>query len=462
MEDKVWYLAAAGKTVGPMSADRVLERLATGKVPRKTKAWKDGMAEWLPLGEVPEFAGAAEEVAVGAAALAEPARAAAAPARVGPPPAPRDATAIADPAAPPPVARAALAARGVWKNGTGGSHAARASRPASFLFSIFSTPEKLPLTYQQPHRIEKKDRWRAFGMGLDRSRVAFAVTMMFLSGVISAVMAGIGAGAFSAHPLLGLPVGLVAALVSLALPLFTVGGLSYQAREQLRGAPTPGVKETLAFARRNFAALGTVPFALSLATLVPFIGLALLSAFMKVPYAGPILGGLTYGAQLLLGATALFLLIAALLSWGLCPVIVGFEETSARGTIQVLFDFVKRSLLRTVLWGFLPALAFCLFIGVVFGIGASVAAIPLAINGLVIGGPAFLEGNLPAPLPEGMTIGLFPMAIWLGLLVAVLVGILMSTQNALISILYLGGRRGNDELITRDLYIARRAEAANN
>src|SRR2546421_10678117 len=112
---KVWFLASGTKKIGPLSEARVLERIAEGKVSPKVKAWKDGMAEWTPVGSIPEFATTTPTLGVEAVEKPEPK-----PARL--------------------VARKPL----------GSSPAvARTAR------------------FQQPHRIERPDLWRAFELGLD-------------------------------------------------------------------------------------------------------------------------------------------------------------------------------------------------------------------------------------------------------------------------------------------------------
>src|SRR5207302_10464357 len=54
-EKREWFLAAGAKKVGPMTRSRVLERIAGGRVPMKTKGWREGMEQWLPLAAIPEL-----------------------------------------------------------------------------------------------------------------------------------------------------------------------------------------------------------------------------------------------------------------------------------------------------------------------------------------------------------------------------------------------------------------------
>ncbi|MFP4058511.1 MAG: GYF domain-containing protein [Candidatus Brocadiia bacterium] len=51
-----WYLHVHGRNVGPYSADTVREQLDAGKVDATTLAWREGQAEWQPIGEIEELA----------------------------------------------------------------------------------------------------------------------------------------------------------------------------------------------------------------------------------------------------------------------------------------------------------------------------------------------------------------------------------------------------------------------
>ena len=53
--NKVWFLANGDKKVGPLSAARIVERIATGKVPSHARAWREGMIEWKAVSEIEEF-----------------------------------------------------------------------------------------------------------------------------------------------------------------------------------------------------------------------------------------------------------------------------------------------------------------------------------------------------------------------------------------------------------------------
>lgn len=410
MSDRVWFLAAGGKTVGPMSAERVCERISSGKVPPRTKAWKEGMAEWALVQEIADF-----KLEGGAVlALAEPP---ALPAREGAAPKPpaNGGARPPRPAAPKPAAPAAP------------REAPPASKGLLGRATALLIPDDVPLSFAQPHRIERADCFRAFGLGLDRSRIALA-SFTVLGSVIP------------------------------FFPLLGVGALSYQSREQVLGRETPGVRAALGFAWKNAGALVGVPLFLSVAMFTPVVLLAILSLFMKIPYAGPIGNGAIYGLHIALGAATLFLLLASALSWVFTPVIVAFEETTFRGTIQVLFDFVRRSALRVYTWAILPAIAFEAYALGVLLLLALAIAIPLGMNFAVLG----LDGVMRGPgQVAGLVPALVPIALWIVAALVGFLGLLFSVQNALLSILYLGGRRGNDDLVTRDAWLARRTASSN-
>ncbi|HEX2092884.1 MAG TPA: SPFH domain-containing protein [Longimicrobiaceae bacterium] len=50
------YIAVDGQQSGPHSIDALRQRIAEGSLTRETLAWKQGMSQWTPAGEVPEIA----------------------------------------------------------------------------------------------------------------------------------------------------------------------------------------------------------------------------------------------------------------------------------------------------------------------------------------------------------------------------------------------------------------------
>jgi membrane protease subunit (stomatin/prohibitin family) len=51
-----YYLAIGGQQAGPFDAAAVQQRIAAGQVTGQTLAWKQGMANWTPVSQVPELA----------------------------------------------------------------------------------------------------------------------------------------------------------------------------------------------------------------------------------------------------------------------------------------------------------------------------------------------------------------------------------------------------------------------
>jgi hypothetical protein len=77
---------------------------------------------------------------------------------------------------------------------------------------------------------------------------------------------------------------------------------------------------------------------------------------------------------------------------------------------------------------------------------AAAALAPVALTG------CGSEGPIP-----GIWIGAIPAVLWLGLFILGLAALLASVQNGIWSLIYLAGRRGNDDLPPRDALLARRA-----
>ncbi len=50
-----WYVAVDGKSTGPFSTAQVLSALASGQYTPDTLVWRDGFADWQPIGEVEEL-----------------------------------------------------------------------------------------------------------------------------------------------------------------------------------------------------------------------------------------------------------------------------------------------------------------------------------------------------------------------------------------------------------------------
>ena len=57
MSDKVWYVAGGGQQQGPMSRDEVVSGIQGGRIGRDAHIFTQGMANWAPIVNHPEFAG---------------------------------------------------------------------------------------------------------------------------------------------------------------------------------------------------------------------------------------------------------------------------------------------------------------------------------------------------------------------------------------------------------------------
>ena len=51
-----WYMAIGGHQVGPVSQEEILANLRNGSIDKDTLVFTSGMANWLPLRDVPAFA----------------------------------------------------------------------------------------------------------------------------------------------------------------------------------------------------------------------------------------------------------------------------------------------------------------------------------------------------------------------------------------------------------------------
>ena len=50
-----WYVAADGASLGPFTLEQLQDDLASGRHTPATLVWRDGFADWLPAGQVPEL-----------------------------------------------------------------------------------------------------------------------------------------------------------------------------------------------------------------------------------------------------------------------------------------------------------------------------------------------------------------------------------------------------------------------
>jgi len=68
-----WYYAGNGQQLGPVSQDQLKELVKGGQVQGSDLVWNEGLADWVPLSTLPEFAIAAEKSETAPAAPAAPA-----------------------------------------------------------------------------------------------------------------------------------------------------------------------------------------------------------------------------------------------------------------------------------------------------------------------------------------------------------------------------------------------------
>ncbi len=61
LDQNEWFVLINGKQDGPLTANEVLKMFSDGKIDKRTYAWRDGMADWLRLGTVPEFSDIAQK-----------------------------------------------------------------------------------------------------------------------------------------------------------------------------------------------------------------------------------------------------------------------------------------------------------------------------------------------------------------------------------------------------------------
>jgi hypothetical protein len=50
-----WYYSKNGTQLGPIGTEDIQSKLASGEISQSDLAWKDGMADWLPAGQIPEL-----------------------------------------------------------------------------------------------------------------------------------------------------------------------------------------------------------------------------------------------------------------------------------------------------------------------------------------------------------------------------------------------------------------------
>jgi hypothetical protein len=55
-EDAIWYVGIQGEQKGPFTVEAIKEMIANGEVGQQDMVWNEGMTEWQPVSQTPEFA----------------------------------------------------------------------------------------------------------------------------------------------------------------------------------------------------------------------------------------------------------------------------------------------------------------------------------------------------------------------------------------------------------------------
>lgn len=51
----MWYFSKNGMQLGPVTQEELSEKAKSGEVSSSDLVWKEGLPDWIPLGQVPEF-----------------------------------------------------------------------------------------------------------------------------------------------------------------------------------------------------------------------------------------------------------------------------------------------------------------------------------------------------------------------------------------------------------------------
>jgi hypothetical protein len=515
--NKVWFLANGDKKVGPLSAARIVERIATGKVPSHARAWREGMIEWKAVSEIEEFQvlptivpGATDGTLAATLRAAKPTKSSKAsrpevktdsksdsraealeveapieakveakaepeveaqpekaeprvPARVAAKAEPKVAAKLGlEEEAEAPVAPKRTPKSGLKRveRAEGRSKVLAARTPGAT-----ATVDVAEGPFDPPCRLERGDVWRAFGFGLSPSRIGIALSSLTGAIVVSGALLGVGALAAKLTVILAIPFALLAALATAVALAVGRGALAYDARRRLEERDPPTIREALGVALKDGPAHLLPPIVLGLLWLVPAIGLIVLSFGLKIPFVGPVATGLLFCVHLALGAAALYLLVVGASSTAFGPVVAAFEGHGLVGTVRALVAWPRQGLFRALIASALPAMAFGPFALVVLLLGAVGLALPLLPVGAQVGqdvvawARSYADAE-PVALPSGLGIGLVPLTFWVAVFVAAVLSVLASVSNAITAAAYAVGRPGNEARVSRDTWLARRAAAA--
>jgi len=53
--EKQYHFAIKGKDVGPLDETQLRQRISRGEITAATQAWREGMPDWKPAGDIPEL-----------------------------------------------------------------------------------------------------------------------------------------------------------------------------------------------------------------------------------------------------------------------------------------------------------------------------------------------------------------------------------------------------------------------
>lgn len=67
-----WFYTSNGNQFGPVTQQELAAKVQSGEVKGSDLIWKEGMADWLPLNQVPEFSGAVPSLPQFGAPMAQP------------------------------------------------------------------------------------------------------------------------------------------------------------------------------------------------------------------------------------------------------------------------------------------------------------------------------------------------------------------------------------------------------
>jgi predicted Zn finger-like uncharacterized protein len=156
--ESAWHIVVEGEQVGPLPESDIRARLVRGEVTGETYIWKEGLADWMKIASLPEFADAVQS-----AAYAPAPQAADFDAPVAPQASAFDAPAVASYAASAPAAFAAAAP-------TGGAHAEPdlfsaptvAAPAAAAVPDLFAAPASAPASDEARTSVSTSSPFAAF------------------------------------------------------------------------------------------------------------------------------------------------------------------------------------------------------------------------------------------------------------------------------------------------------------